>query len=204
MTPEINARQSRIADVIWLFKKTVTTFQKNRHEKSWQTDVQSHIMQIALVAELQLNTVFTVDWKDGWKPDNACGMLRENTAASESAPNCRRRSSVKDSFDFEFQSRLHWCETNLHKGGESTLLPSRCALMCRLFLLPKSRLQLNDRPNGIWFCDDFPPWGMSKTTLRWDSGAVIEKQHSGKAVHIYHCKRGRKWQLYIHQIKCLQ
>ena len=32
--------------------------------------------------------------------------------------------------------------------------------MCRLFLLPKCRLQLNNQLNGIWFCDDlfFGEW----------------------------------------------
>ena len=38
------------------------------------------------------------------------------TAASEAALNCRRAESVKDSFDFGFQSRLHECETNTSKG----------------------------------------------------------------------------------------
>ena len=42
---------------------------------------------------------------------HACGMRKGNAAAAIAALNCRRRSSVKDSFDFEFQSRLHHCET---------------------------------------------------------------------------------------------
>ena len=42
---------------------------------------------------------------------HACGMRKRNTAVAIAALNCRRRSSVKDSFDFEFQSRLHHCET---------------------------------------------------------------------------------------------
>ena len=42
---------------------------------------------------------------------HACGMRKRNTAVAIVALNCRRRSSVTDSFDFEFQSRLHHCET---------------------------------------------------------------------------------------------
>ncbi len=37
----------------------------------------------------------------------------ENAAASETALNCRQQISVKDSFDFEFQSRLHECEATI-------------------------------------------------------------------------------------------
>jgi len=40
---------------------------------------------------------------DDFKSDNACDVLSENIAASEAALNCRERSSVNDSFDFEFQ-----------------------------------------------------------------------------------------------------
>ncbi|HIT50075.1 MAG TPA: hypothetical protein IAD46_03510 [Candidatus Pelethenecus faecipullorum] len=29
-------------------------------------------------------------WDDGCEPDNACGMLRENAAASETALDCRQ------------------------------------------------------------------------------------------------------------------
>ena len=42
---------------------------------------------------------------------HACGMRKGNTAASETALNCRQQISVTDSFDFESQSRLHHCET---------------------------------------------------------------------------------------------
>ena len=42
---------------------------------------------------------------------HACGMRKGNTAASETASNCRQQISVTDSFDFESQSRLHHCET---------------------------------------------------------------------------------------------
>ena len=47
---------------------------------------------------------------------HACGMRKGNAAAAIAALNCRRRSSVKDSFDFESQSRLHHCETKNRKG----------------------------------------------------------------------------------------
>ena len=42
---------------------------------------------------------------------HARSMRKRNTAASETALNCRQQISVTDSFDFEFQSRLHHCET---------------------------------------------------------------------------------------------
>ena len=38
-------------------------------------------------------------------------MRKGNTVASETALNCWQQISVTDSFDFEFQSRLHHCET---------------------------------------------------------------------------------------------
>ena len=47
---------------------------------------------------------------------HACGMRKGNAAAAIAALNCRRRSSVKDSFDFESQSRLHHCKTKNRKG----------------------------------------------------------------------------------------
>ena len=77
-------------------------------------------------------------------------MLRENTAASETALDCRQQISVKDSFDFEFQSRLHECEAAT-AGDRSILFAGsrRYVFVCRLFWLPESRLQLNDRLDGI-------------------------------------------------------
>ncbi len=47
---------------------------------------------------------------------HARGMRKGNTAASETALNCRQQISVADSFDFESQSRLHHCETKNRKG----------------------------------------------------------------------------------------
>jgi len=43
-------------------------------------------------------------------------MRTVDTAAFETALNCRQQISVTDSFDFESQSRLHECETNITKG----------------------------------------------------------------------------------------
>ena len=59
------------------------------------------------------------------------------------------KKSVKDSFDFEFQSRLHECEATTARDKFILLAVSRYAFVCRLFLLPESRLQLNDRLDGI-------------------------------------------------------
>ena len=47
---------------------------------------------------------------------HARSMRKRNTAASETASNCRQQISVTDSFDFESQSRLHHCETKNRKG----------------------------------------------------------------------------------------
>ena len=94
---------------------------------------------------------------DDFKPDNACDVLSENTAASEAALNCRQRSSVNDSFDFEFQSRLHECETNIAGGILYPFADGRYAFVYRLFCCPKRRLQLNDRLNGICFFGEVSP-----------------------------------------------
>ena len=95
-----------------------------------------------------------IDWENGNKPDNACGTLRESTAASELLWTVGSQVSVKDSFDFEFQSRLHECEATTAGDPSILFAGSRYAFVCRLFLLPESRLQLNDRLDGIWFCQD--------------------------------------------------
>ena len=47
---------------------------------------------------------------------HACGMRKGNTAAFETALNCRQQISVTDSFDFESQSRLHECDIKHAKG----------------------------------------------------------------------------------------
>ena len=86
--------------------------------------------------------------RDGFQPDNACGMLRESTAASELPLTVGSRKSVKDSFDFEFQSRLHECEATTARD-KSILLRKSVRICVPAFLLPESRLQLNDRLDGI-------------------------------------------------------
>ena len=79
---------------------------------------------------------------------HACGMRKGNTAAFETALNCRQQISVTDSFDFESQSRLHHCETKTARD-KSILLYWSVHIDVPAFLLPKCRLQLNDRLNGI-------------------------------------------------------
>ena len=37
-------------------------------------------------------------WDDGFQPDNACGMLREDTGASETALDCRQSEKCKGQF----------------------------------------------------------------------------------------------------------
>lgn len=88
-------------------------------------------------------------WDDGFQPDNACGTLRESTAASELLWTVGSRKSVKDSFDFEFQSRLHECEATT-AGDKFILLREVGTHLCAgFFLLLESRLKLNDRLDGI-------------------------------------------------------
>ncbi len=79
---------------------------------------------------------------DDFKPDKACGALSENTAASEATLNCRQTESINDSFDFEFQSWLHECETKTPRGS-STLLISRYTFVCRLFFVYGSIRPIN-------------------------------------------------------------
>ena len=79
---------------------------------------------------------------------HACGMRTVDTAAFETALNCRQQISVTDSFDFESQSRLHHCETKTARD-KSILLYWSAHIDVPAFLLPKCRLQLNDRLDGI-------------------------------------------------------
>lgn len=94
---------------------------------------------------------------------HACGMRKVNAAASETALNCRQQISVTDSFDFESQSRLHHCETKTARD-KSILLYWSVHIDVPAFLLPKCRLQLNDRLDGIWFCDNLFFRRVSETT----------------------------------------
>ena len=93
-------------------------------------------------------------------------MLRENTAASELPPTVGSRKSVKDSFDFEFQSRLHECEATT-AGDQSILLREVGTHLCAgFFCCPKAGY------NGMtgWMGYDFAKTSCvnreSETTLR--------------------------------------
>ena len=68
---------------------------------------------------------------------------QENTAASELPPTVGSRKSVKDSFDFEFQSRLHECTLDRVLG--LSFYGKSVRICVPAFLLPESRLKLNDR-----------------------------------------------------------
>ena len=82
------------------------------------------------------------------KPPNACGMLRGNTAA-------RRQKlfytvsggEAWKQYGFEFQSRHIE-----HHFEARAKLPPIFDVCVTAFCF--ADLQLNDRPNGIWFCDD--------------------------------------------------
>ena len=69
---------------------------------------------------------------------------QENTAASELPPTVGSQKSVKDSFDFEFQSRLHECETATAKGIGLSFYGKSVRICVPAFLLPESWLKLND------------------------------------------------------------
>ena len=43
--------------------------------------------------------------------------------------------------------------------------------------------KLNDRPSGIWPCDELSRWRAIETTLRGDSEAGTEKRHSEKTAN---------------------
>ena len=68
---------------------------------------------------------------------HARSMRKGNTAASETALNCRQQISVTDSFDFESQSRLHHCETKTLRD-KSVLLYWSVHIDVPAFLLSKT------------------------------------------------------------------
>ena len=56
----------------------------------------------------------------------------------------------------------------------------------RPFSLPTywgANWKLNDRPSGIWPCDELSRWRAIETTLRGDSEAGTEKRHSEKTAN---------------------
>ena len=63
-------------------------------------------------------------------------MLRENAADSELLWTVGNRKSVKDSFDFEFQSRLHECEATT-AGDRSILLREVGTHLCAGFFVAR-------------------------------------------------------------------
>lgn len=97
--------------------------------------------------------------------------------------NCQQQTSVKDSFDFELQSRLHLdVITLLHKQGRSLTIfgryiPSGCA---GFFCCPKVGWQLNDRPNGIWFCDDLSLSESERNNASWQGAGTTFGQNGRK------------------------
>lgn len=87
------------------------------------------------------------------KPPNACDMLRENIAALRHKLFCTvSGGGVWKQYGFGFQSRY----IEHHFEARAKLPPIFDACVTAFLFC---RLQLNDRPNGIWFCDD-----MSETT----------------------------------------
>ena len=82
------------------------------------------------------------------KPPNACGMLRGNTAARRQKLFCTvSGGEAWKQYGFEFQSR--YIE---HHFEARAKLPPIFDVCVTAFCF--ADLQLNDRPNGIWLCDD--------------------------------------------------
>lgn len=117
--------------VCWLFlmpksisiphqpKKDTQTVKKS-FQKYWQPSALSSIIKYSL-RRATINYISSQNLGVRLCTVHACGMRKGNTAAAIAALNCRRRSSVKDSFDFESQSRLHHCETNIARDNSALL-----------------------------------------------------------------------------------
>lgn len=106
------------------------------------------------------------------QPPNACGMLRENTAVCTL---CFLVLSASEQMNK--QSRL-WISKPLHRTSfwSERKTPADFWCLCvSAFLF--CRLQLNDRLNGIWFCDDSFLGKQSETTPLKKQG---QERHSGK------------------------
>ena len=128
----------------------IPTFQKNYSKTFWKVLTNTCFLQYNKLSLRRITTNYISSQNIGVRlcTVHACGMRKVNTAAAIATLNCRRRSSVKDSFDFESQSRLHHCETKTARD-KSILLYWSVHIDVPAFLLPKCRLQLNDRLNGI-------------------------------------------------------
>ena len=93
-------------------------------------------------------------------------MLRENTAASELLWTVGGQISVKDSFDFEFQSRLHECEATT-AGDKSILLREVGTHLCAgFFCCPKAGYNRMTDWMGYDFAKTSCVNRESETTLR--------------------------------------
>ena len=93
-------------------------------------------------------------------------MLRESTAASELLCTVGCQISVKDSFDFEFQSRLHECEATT-AGDKSILLREVGTHLCAgFFCCLKAGYNGMTGWMGYDFAKTFCVRRESETTLR--------------------------------------
>ena len=99
----------------WLSLKLniIPTFRKNYLKTFWKVLTNTYLIQYNKIFFMRITTNYISSQNIGVRlcTVHVCGMRKGNTAAAIAALNCRRRSSVKDSFDFEFQSQLHHCET---------------------------------------------------------------------------------------------
>ena len=107
-------------------------------EKSWQANICS--ISYKMTVYLSCNWIYFHRFyrENGCKPDNACGTLRESTAASELPWTVGSRKSVNDSFDFEFQSRLHECEATTARDKSILLREVGTHLCAGFFCCPKA------------------------------------------------------------------
>ena len=93
-------------------------------------------------------------------------MLRESTAASELLCTVGCQISVKDSFDFEFQSRLHECEATTARDKSILLREVGTHLCAGFFCCPKAGYNGMTGWMGYDFAKTFCVRRESETTLR--------------------------------------
>ena len=113
---------------------------------------------------------------------HACGMRTVDTAAFETALNCRQQISVKDSFDFESQSRLHHCETKTARD-KSVLLRTVGTHWCAGFFAAQMPVT-TEWPAGWDMILRWPLFSESKrNNAAWEGGRdrkTTFRQTSGK------------------------
>lgn len=137
---------------------------------------------------------FTLEWEDGFQPDNACGMLRENTAASETALNCRQSEKRKGQFRLWISKPVTWMWGHHRKRDKSILLREVGTHLCAgFFCCPKAGYNWMTGWMGYDFAKTSCVSRESETTLRWDSGAGTEKRHSGRPAK--HPRKGQRRRL---------